>query len=78
MFVIIIGKDRLPPSVETMEEKPASHTGDTLLNYFLTMYADGLEISWSPGVNDRETLLEAMRGKKSGGNQMPRFYTTGF
>ena len=59
----ISGKDRLPPSVETMEETPRSHTGDSLLNYFLTMYIDGVEISWLSEVNTRNTLLDAMRGK---------------
>ncbi|XP_072045274.1 uncharacterized protein [Amphiura filiformis] len=55
------GKSRLPPSIETMEEAPKSHTGDTLLNYYMTMYMDGIEISWASGVNTRDTLLEVMK-----------------
>nr|XP_054771991.1 uncharacterized protein LOC129279955 [Lytechinus pictus] len=54
-------KSRLPPSVETMEDTPKLHTGDTLLGYFLTMYVDGMEITWSSAVNSRSLLFLAMQ-----------------
>ena len=52
----------MPPSVENMEEIPKPHTGDSLLNYFMTMYMDGIEISWGAEVHTEESLLEAMKG----------------
>ncbi|XP_038057573.1 uncharacterized protein LOC119729126 isoform X2 [Patiria miniata] len=55
------GKDRMPPSVESMEEKKKSHTGDALLDYYLTMYIDGKEITWYSEVNNRGILMEAMK-----------------
>ena len=58
-----VGQDRMPPSVETMDQKKTSHTGDTLLDYFLTMYLDGKEISWYSEVNNRGILMEALKGK---------------
>lgn len=54
-------KSRLPPSVETMEDFPKLHTGDALLGYFLTMYVDGMEITWSSAVNSRSLLFQAMQ-----------------
>ncbi|XP_033644618.1 uncharacterized protein LOC117304337 [Asterias rubens] len=55
------GQDRMPPSVETMDQKKTSHTGDPLLDYFLTMYLDGKEISWYSEVNNRGILMEALK-----------------
>ncbi|XP_022091498.1 uncharacterized protein LOC110979757 [Acanthaster planci] len=55
------GKDRMPPSIESMEEKKKSHTGDALLDYYLTMYIDGKEITWYSEVNNRDKLMEVMK-----------------
>ncbi|KAJ8032789.1 hypothetical protein HOLleu_22840 [Holothuria leucospilota] len=54
-------KDLMPPSVENMEETKRIHTIDSPLQYFLTMYTDGLEITWSSDVTTKESLLNALK-----------------
>ncbi|XP_071509665.1 uncharacterized protein [Diadema antillarum] len=54
-------KSRLPPCVETMEETPRFHTGDPLLSYFLSMYVDGMEVTWSSDVNSKSSLFQALQ-----------------
>ncbi|XP_071952386.1 uncharacterized protein [Antedon mediterranea] len=54
------GKERMPPTIENMDEEPVSHTAEFLLEYYLTKKTDGIEITWLKNNNTRKLLLQVL------------------